>query len=48
MLHILFSILISLGAFSATEVNKADTIKKMDPDKQEVIWATGIEDVSGF
>ena len=48
MLHILFSILISLGAFSATEVTNVDTIKKMDAEKQEVVWATGDEDSGGW
>jgi hypothetical protein len=48
MLHILFSILISLGAFSATEVTHVDHLKKVDANKQEVILATPNEDYGGF
>ena len=48
MLHILFSILISLGAFSATEVTNVETFTKVDAEKQEVIWASSDEDFTGF
>ncbi|NND34064.1 MAG: hypothetical protein HKN76_15855 [Saprospiraceae bacterium] len=48
MLHILFSILISLGAFSATEVTQIDQIQKMDAEKQEVIWSGGDEEHGGW
>lgn len=49
MLHILFSILISLGSFSSVNITKVDRAKKFDNEKQELIWSDGInEDYHGF
>lgn len=48
MLHILFSILISLGSFSSVNITKVDRVKKIDSEKQEIILADTYEDVNGF
>jgi hypothetical protein len=48
MLHILFSILISLGTFSSVNVTKVERVKKVDAEKQEVIWADVNEDMGSF
>lgn len=48
MLHILFSILISLGSFSSVKITKVEGAKKYDAEKQEVILGDIYEDVNGF
>ena len=48
MLHILFSILISLGSFSSVNITKVDRAKKFDAEKQEVIYLSVEEDWTGF
>jgi len=47
MLHILFSILISLGVFSGT-VTKVEPGVKKNLDKKEIIWADSDDDWGGF
>ncbi len=48
MLHILFSILITLGGFSSATVTKVEGAKKFDAEKQEVILLGVDEDYHGF
>lgn len=48
MLHILFSILLSLGGFSSINITKVDSAKKFNAEKQEVILLGVDEDYHGF
>ncbi len=48
MLHILFSILMSLGTIDTVQVTKVETVKKMDVEKKEVIWASVDDDLGVF